>query len=585
MEILSLIKKRLDNREDSEHNQVGVKFIMGVVWLSYVLLINQFQTVHPQVIAASTIYVVLAPLFFIWIIVKPDKNPFRRIFGMLSDVYIITCIMLPDGDISTPLFGGYLFLTFGYGFRYGNRYLFGSAFLSILGFIFVITHNEYWLEQTFLSYGLIVAIIILSIYVSKLISQLHKAVIEAESANRAKSQFLANMSHEIRTPLNGVIGMSALISKTPLSAKQKEFSSTINASAKTLLTLINDILDISKIEAGKITTEIVDFDLHALINSCYMMFAPQAYEKNIIFNVHISTTMPFLFKGDEQHIRQVIINLISNAIKFTNDGSIEIYVRQIDTINTHSIIHFEVIDTGIGIPEQSKPKLFDKFTQADESTTRKFGGTGLGMAIAKHLIETMGGTIDFSSTLGKGSKFWFELTLEEQTIISEEKDSLTHFGDTNILFVNSDMNYIQAIEKHLAVWPFYYEYATDSQKALDLIIDSDTKNKFFNIILVCKKFLDSDPVKFIHLVNRKSIYKNRAFILINDDELDFNATNKILNSGYTSIINSSPDRTVFYRALHAAVSGRNMNEVNPDHIKEEKSLYTANRGSLKNSRW
>lgn len=245
--------------------------------------------------------------------------------------------------------------------------------------------------------------------------------------------------------------MSSLLSKAQLPAKQKDFASTINASAKILLTLINDILDISKIEAGKVTIEILDFDLHALINSTAAMLSPQALNKGILFNVHIYPDTPFLLRGDKLHLKQIIINLISNAIKFTDKGTIDIYVKPINSYSNNTRIRFEVIDTGIGIAEHEKTKLFDKFTQADESTTRKYGGTGPGMAIAKQLVEALNGKINFSSKLGEGTKFWFELDFEQQAVLSEEKNSLIHWTDFRVLIINPIKKQNRPIEDYLSL--------------------------------------------------------------------------------------------------------------------------------------
>ena len=568
--LLSIIKSRLNNRDDAEHEQSYTRLIMGVVCLIYIFLIHQFSPLKFEALISPVLYILFGLLILTWIIVNPKSHPVRRLISMLLDAIIMSYALLHLDEVGAPIIGSYLFMTFGYGFRYGNKYLFASATICIVCFSIVMLNEGYWHEQKFLGYGFIVAIIILSIYVSSLISKLHTAVNEAKAANEAKSQFLANMSHEIRTPLNGVIGMSALLSSTPLSSKQKDYSSTINASANTLLTLINDILDISKIEAGKINIETVDFDLHALVNSTAMMLIPLAENKGLTFNVHISPEVSFLLRGDEQHLRQIIINIISNAFKFTEEGSIEIYVSHISSSNGQTKLKFDVIDTGIGIAEEAKPKLFDKFTQADESTTRKFGGTGLGMAIAKQLVETMGGKIDFTSKLNEGSTFWFELGFEQQSVLSEEKISLSDFNNISILLVNPVKDHSQVIENHLSTWKLLFNYAYDAHNAIDMIRSNGKST--YNIVLVFQKFLDTDPIQFIKEV--KSKFNNIQFILISNDALSFSSKSDILRSGYSSIIDTNPNRTTMFRTLHAVIAGTRVDE-NLDSLllSEENASY------------
>ncbi len=245
----------------------------------------------------------------------------------------------------------------------------------------------------------------------KLEEELRKAKEIAEQTTRTKSNFLASMSHEIRTPMNGIMATASLLKNTPLNEIQKDYVDIIDYSANNLLTIINDILDISKIEAGQITLEHIDFNLHNVVNETLKLLNPKAKEKEINFQAKIDESVPLYAKGDPIRLKQVVINLTNNAIKFTPVGSVTIEVETIEKTEENRKYLFKIKDTGIGIPEHAKDNLFKEYLQAEISTARHFGGTGLGLSISKKLVELMNGEIGFESHEGKGSTFWFTVVL------------------------------------------------------------------------------------------------------------------------------------------------------------------------------
>src|SRR6185437_5696582 len=233
----------------------------------------------------------------------------------------------------------------------------------------------------------------LPLYVSTLLKRIQEARARAEEANVAKTSFLANMSHEMRTPLNGIVGVVDLLRTTAMSAQQTELVGLLRHSISVLRSLVDDVLDITKIEAGRLTIEVVPFDLHASVNGLIQLLRPHAQAKGLALNAVVDPALEYRLKGDSHHLRQILLNLLGNAIKFTERGEVSLVVTLKQETESGVTARFEVNDTGIGIAAAALPKIFERFVQADQSTTRKYGGTGLGTTISKQLVELMGGNI------------------------------------------------------------------------------------------------------------------------------------------------------------------------------------------------
>ncbi len=317
--------------------------------------------------------------------------------------------------------------------------------------------------------------------------ELHSAKEMAEAASKTKSEFLANMSHEIRTPMNGILGTLQLLQDSELSDDQHEYVSIAYNSGETLLSLLNDILDFSKIEAGKLDLEVIPFNLQQLIKELNILLHKKAEERKVTLVSDIDKKLAPVIKGDPVRIRQILTNLMTNAIKFTENGEVKVKITVLDGDKKSTRLRIEVIDSGIGIPEEAQRKLFNSFTQADGSTTRKYGGTGLGLAIVRQLVTIMHGRLGVESEPGKGSCFWVEIAFEviDGVLLEEKKSRIKIEADLSgkvLLVEDNPVNQVVA-KKMLEKLGITFEVANNGQEAVDRL---EKKHEFDIVLMDCQ---------------------------------------------------------------------------------------------------
>jgi two-component system sensor histidine kinase RpfC len=415
---LARIREVLAKRPDSEHEMTANRMVFATAVLFYLKFATFFGSVEAGEILAVVwpvfaLYYVVSVLLFVHIVNYPESSPSRRVFAIFHDLGMISFTAAACGLAGGLMYPLFLWTIFGNGFRFGVKYLHIATAVSLVGFAGVIWHTSLAATHLGLTVSLVIGLIILPLYVSVLIRKLSTAKQQAEEANRAKSLFLASVSHELRTPLNAIIGLGGILRQRPREREEAEMVRTIERSGQSLLSLINSILNLSRIEAGRMPMQSTRFDLFALIADVRSMLSVQAKEKGLRLSTHVTARTPRFVTASKMNIEEILINLTANAVKFTKTGYVLIVVDCVEDDQGQARLKIDVIDTGVGIEKVAQKRIFESFTQADETVINEFGGSGLGLAICKQLVESQGGTIGVDSAKGGGSRFWLEMPIIE----------------------------------------------------------------------------------------------------------------------------------------------------------------------------
>lgn len=543
---------RVRQRGGDEFEQAVFRILILLLFSSYLFIDDLWDNEigrHGSALLLAGLYFLSSTAIIIAIHRKPRRSPVRHSLAMASDVAVTTGCMYLSGASGSAFYGVYLWICIGNGFRYGVPYLFLCMVLNLIGFGTLFAVSDYWSANPSLSIGLLIGLVILPVFSSVLVRRLSEAVRRAEEANQAKSQFVANISHELRTPLNGVVGMSHLLMNTGLSSVQKEYIRTILSSSSTLLSLIDNILDISKIEAGKVELESKDFDLYALLHDVHAMFASQAHSRGLRLMLHVDPATPCRLRGDANHIRQVLVNLVGNAVKFTEQGYIDVRLSPVMAGSLPARVRFEVRDTGIGIPAHALKTIFEMFTQADASTTRRFGGSGLGTTIAKQLVELMGGSIDVRSTEGKGTTFWFELPYTPP--MAPESHMRKH---VRLLVIGVDASRALPLPLPQTIDLETTTVGTSAQ-AFAAMVNAANSESPFHAVLVQHETADLDPIDFISVVAKDAQLAHVTPILFRRPN-DARAVESYETAGYAFVVDHKTSAATLHNVFHFAAAHR-----------------------------
>ncbi len=554
--MLSKFRAYLGARPDTEHEQALVRLLVGAVLVLYLPLLafkgSEGAGGENLVFFAAMgllCFIGLAGVLFGWVSFSPKVSTARRVVGSILDTGGTTFFMYYLGEYGTPLYIVYLWTILGNGFRYGKPYLYSSLALSVAGFALVVAASDFWVQNRFLGVGLLIGMIILSLYAGRLVTQLFDSLRREKDANQAKRRFLSTVSHEMRTPLNAIIGMNDLLRDTALSPDQSEMVKAMHEASRSMLKLIENVLDISKIEAGKVSIEETDFDLHSLINGTGGVLSPQAEIRGLQLRIHVMPEVPHALRGDPYHLRQVLYNLIGNGVKFTQRGSITLTVSSVGENDRTVRLRFAIQDTGIGIAPEAQERIFESFVQADDSTTRRYGGTGLGTTISRQLVEMMGGQIGLESTLGKGSTFWFELPFRKQ-MAERLAEASFRLNDIRVMLLGFSEPELRALEHDLATWGAHTGRAAGVEGAAARLAEAQSLGHPYHLVLV-REDAEAEAARILARLRSNRAPKAPPAVLCTPGVSGVGRA-EALASGFAAVLEMPFEKRLLFNAVHSA---------------------------------
>ncbi len=517
-------------------------FRMGISVFTFCAILGTHlmsgSTLTPAIIQGLSVILFHATFSICWFFyIKkcPAGWPPRIYVAMFMDVTTTSLAFYFAARFGSFFYPVFLWVIVGYGLRFGKRALFFASMMAFIEYGLVLQFNEYWLQNRMTGVGLWWGLLILpAIFmtvlqrVSALNKKLQIELVRSKAAEKAKGEFLANMSHEIRTPLNGVLGMATILEDAQIDSEGAKHLAILKRSAESLLDIVNDILDFSKITSGNVAMEKVSFNLNSVLTEVAQILQPAVVTKGLELSLDFPSDLNRNFEGDPVRIRQIILNLAGNAVKFTNSGYVKLGVQISDLQNGTNQIYVKIQDSGVGIPEDRLPYIFDQFEQAETSTTRNFGGTGLGLAISRHLARNMAGDVLVESSVGAGSTFIVSMILATGDAVPEKAPAKTTLPQLDLRVLVAEDNRVNqlVIRKLLKKVGIVPVMAINGQEALDILDDQD-----FDLIFMDVRMPVMDGLEATRQIRARSDEKSGIPVVALTADADNESAKRCLEAG------------------------------------------------------